>query len=113
MKFERLTLPPPGQRVQGWCLYRNDRWDGECPQEEDELGFLVYADKESAYAALARELRLRLELHEAGRWLGAELETGWYPMEVTLFDDGHMWDGADSEQWPSGNSRKGISSGVF
>ena len=25
------------------------------------------------------------------------------PMEVTLFDDGHLWDGANSEQWPSGS----------
>ena len=41
MKIERLSPPPPGHRVQGWCLYRNDRWDGECPQQEDELGFVV------------------------------------------------------------------------
>ena len=63
----------------------------------------VYADKDSAYAALACELRLRLEHYEAGKWHGAGLETGWYPMEVTLFDDGHLWDGANSEQWPSGS----------
>lgn len=106
MKIQRLSLPPPGQRVRGWCLYRNDRWDGECPQQEDELGFLVYADKDSAYAALACELRLRLEYYEAGKRHGAELETGWYPMEVTLFDDGHLWDGANSEQWPSRWFRK-------
>lgn len=53
MKIQRLSLPPPGQRVRGWCPDRNDRWDGECPQQEDEPGFLVYADEESAYAALA------------------------------------------------------------
>lgn len=106
MKIERLSPPPPGQRVQGWCLYLNDRWDGECPQEEDDLGFLVYADKDSAYAALARELRLRLDHYEAGKWHGAQLETGWYPMEVTWFDDGHMIDSTSSEHWPSSRFTK-------
>lgn len=100
MTPHRLPLPPPGQRVPGWCLYLNDRWDGECPQQQDELGFLVYADKDSAYAALAEELRSRLRYFDEGRWHGAGLETGWYPMEVTLFDDGHLWDAANSEQWP-------------
>jgi hypothetical protein len=103
MKIERLSLPTPGQRVRGWCLYRNDRWNGECPQEEDELGFFVYADKDSAWAALARELRVRLEYYEAGKCHGAELETGWYPMEVTWFDDGHLIDATNSEQWPAGS----------
>lgn len=112
MEIQRLSPPTPGQRVQGWCLYRNDRWDGECPQQEDELGFLVYADKDSAYAALACELRLRLEYYEAGKWHGAGLETGWYPMEVTLFDDGHLWDGANSEKWPSGSFGKGESGNI-
>ncbi len=72
------------------------------PNRRTNSAFLVYADKDSAYAALARELRLRLEHFEAGKWQGGELETGWYPMEVTLFDDGHLWGAADSEQWPSG-----------
>jgi len=40
MKIERLSPPPPSQRVQGWCLYRADRWEWECPQQEDELGFV-------------------------------------------------------------------------
>ena len=61
MMIDRLTLPLPGHPVCGWCLYLNDRWEGECPQEEDELGFLVYADKDSAYAGLARQLQLRLK----------------------------------------------------
>jgi hypothetical protein len=40
MKIEGLCPPPPGQRVQGWCLYRSDRWEWECPQQEDEPVFV-------------------------------------------------------------------------
>lgn len=100
MKIHRLSLPPPDRPVRGWCLYLNDRWDGECPQEQDELGFVVYADEDSAYAALARELRSRHEAFEAGELHGALLQCQWYPMPVLWFADGHMVDGTNSEQWP-------------
>jgi len=80
--------------------------NGSVHQQEGELGFVAYADKDSAYAALAMELRLRLEYYEAGKWHGVQLETGWYPMEVTWFDDGHMIDSNTSEQWPSSSFRE-------
>ena len=105
MNIHRLPLPLPDHPAHGWCLYLSDRWDGECPQEQDELGFLVYADEASAYAALARELRLRLKYFEEGRWHGGSLETRWYPMPVLWFADGHLLDSTNSEQWPMGTFR--------
>lgn len=103
MTPHRLPLPLPDHPVHGWCLYLNDRWDGENPQEQDELGFIVYADKNSAFVGLARELRLRLSYFEAGKWYGGDLETRWYPMPVRWYADGHLIDSNNREQWPDGD----------
>lgn len=100
IQIHRLSLPPAGQSLRGWCLYEDDRWDGPCPQESDEHGFLVYADEVSAYAALAREMKRRCSWFEERKLHGGALRCLWYPMRVTWFADGHLVDETNSEQFP-------------
>jgi hypothetical protein len=100
MNIDRLPLPTTKEPVKGWCLYQDDRWDGSCPQQEDEDGFIVYASEAAAYTALAREMRARCDYFEQGKLGGGELRCLWYPMPVSLFADGRLFDETNSEQYP-------------
>jgi hypothetical protein len=88
----RLKPPPHGQVVRGWCLYDNDRWHGPTPQEWDDLGWWVYPDPESTFLGLARELRRRCDLFDAGHLFGPNLVCAWYPEQVTYLSDGYVRD---------------------
>lgn len=100
MNIDRLPLPTTKVPVKGWCLYQDDRWNGPCPQQEDEDGFIVYASEAAAYAALAREMQARCEYFEQVKLSGGELRSLWYPMSVSLFSDGRIFDRTNSEQYP-------------
>jgi hypothetical protein len=86
----RLGRPPEGQAVRGWCLFEDDRWDGPTPQEWDDLGWWVYPDRESTFLGLARELRRRCDLFDAGQLFGPQLACAWYPEQVTYLSDGYV-----------------------
>lgn len=98
MDTNRLPLPPEGQTIEGWCLYEDDRWDGPCPQEKDDHGWVVYRDKPAAFVGLAREMQSRCELFATGQCGGEYLRCNWYPARVTLYPDGRLYDEFDSEQ---------------
>ena len=100
MYTNRLPLPPEGQTIEGWCLYEDDRWDGPCPQESNEHGWVVYRDKRAAFVGLAREMQSRCELFAAGQCTGEYLRCNWYPARVTLYADGRLYDEFNSEHYP-------------
>ena len=93
----RLNPPPEGQALRGWCLYQDDRWEGPVPQEYDDQGWLVYPDKATAYRGLAREMRRRCGLFEAGKLPGTSLSCSWYPHEITYLPNGYVTDSTGAE----------------
>lgn len=93
----RLSPPPEGRILFGWCLYEDDAWDGPVPQDYDDQGWLVYPDRKSAYRGLAREMRRRCELFEAGELTGEHLACLWYPREVIYLPNGWVRDDTDAE----------------
>lgn len=100
MTIPRLDPPPEGHTVQGWCLYQDDRWDGPVPHDWDEHGWLVYPDRATAYVGLARELRRRCDLFDAGQLHGEALACTWYPVEVSHLPDGCVRDETGAEFEP-------------
>lgn len=101
----RLSPPPEGRILHGWCLYEDDRWEGPVPQEYDDEGWLVYPDCKSAFRGLAREMRRRCELFEAGQMPGEYLACSWYPREVAYLPNGWVSDDTGAEfdpEWPWG-----------
>lgn len=93
----RLDLPPEGQTSPGWCLYENDRWNGPAPMDWDEQGWRIYPDKATAFCGLARELRQRCKLFDAGEIPGEFLACAWYPIKVTYLPDGRVRDDTGAE----------------
>ena len=103
MHIPRIACPPEGKTAAGWCLYENDRWDGPAPQEWDDDGWFVYADRATALRALAKELRNRCDRFDAGLLQGEELNPIWYPEKVTYLSNGWVVDETGAEfkpGWP-------------
>lgn len=100
MNISRLNPPPEGENLQGWCLYKDDRWDGPEPQEWDEQGSFVYPDRATAFIGLARELRSRCDLFDASLLHGEGLVCNWYPVEVTYLPNGRVRDETGAEFEP-------------
>lgn len=96
-EIPRLNMPSDGRALYGWCLYEDDRWDGPVPQEYDDNGWIVYPDRKTAFCGLARELRRRCELFEAGELPGEGLACSWYPREVTYLPNGWVIDDTGTE----------------
>jgi hypothetical protein len=98
----RLSPPAEGATLSSWCLYEDDRWDGPVPQEYDDKGRIVYANRKTAFRGLAREMRRRHELFEAGKLPGGYLACRWYPREVTYQPNGWVIDETGAEFDPKG-----------
>jgi hypothetical protein len=96
----RIPVPPAGQTAEGWCLYKDDQWNGPAPQDWDDDGWIVYPDPTAAWAGLAREMRRRCDLFDAGKWPGTQLVTNWYPVPVTYLPDGAVRDETGAEFEP-------------
>jgi hypothetical protein len=98
----RIHPPAEPWTVEGWCLYKDDRWFGPTPQEWDDEGWWVYPTREAAFAGLSREMRRRCDEFEAGRIHGSELACRWFPMRVTYSWNADLDDRRASRVGPRG-----------